>query len=307
MVSPKQLRPGQWRGLAEPHAVTLDFGALSIEQPWVLALTGWLRFGGGMANVAASHTPDLPFPFPILEVETGPNEWQAVDVTVGAPAGKTKTILVDLAGKLPVGSRRLRLRTAFEIHWDRIALFERRDNAETRITRLAPVRSDLHRRGYSEFESWPWYLPLTPSYTNVKATAGWTLTPHGWCTRYGAVDELIAGQDNALALLNGGDELTLEFAAAALPPKPEGVRRQFFLYTVGWDKDADFHCELGWQVEPLPWHGMDDQRYGHQTRPAFANDSWIQKYNTRWVGPYPSVRRPRPGQPELAAQPPAGR
>src|SRR6185503_11902314 len=219
MVSPTRLRARQLRGLAEPHSVTLDFGPLEIERPLVLALTGWLRFGGGMANVGASHTPDLPFPFPTLEAEVE-GQWKRVDVVAGAPAGKTKSILIDLAGKLPPRSRRLRLGTAFEIHWDRIALFEKRDNSETRITALAASRTDLHWRGYSEFEPWPWFLPLTPNYTNVKQTADWTITPAGWCTRYGPVDELIVSQDNALVLLNGGDELTLQFAAQSLPPKP---------------------------------------------------------------------------------------
>jgi tetratricopeptide (TPR) repeat protein len=293
LVSPTQLRVRQLRGLAEPHSVTLDFGPLDTARPLVLALTGWLRFGGGMANVGASHTPDLPFPFPALEVETTSGRWQAVDVVVGAPAGKTKSILVELAGKLPPGSRRLRLGAAFEIHWDRIALFERRDNSETRMTTLAPTRTDLHWRGYSEFEPWPWFLPLTPGYTNVKQTADWTITPAGWCTRYGPVDELIAAQDNALALLNGGDELTLLFAADSLPPKPAGAVRDFFFYSVGWDKDADFHCELGWQVEPLPWHGMDSQLYGRQPRPPFSNDGWMRKYNTRWVGPRTLTSRAR--------------
>jgi Flp pilus assembly protein TadD len=290
MVSPTKLRARQLRGLAEPHSVTLDFGPLAAERPLVLALTGWLRFGGGMANVGASHTPDLPFPFPVLEVEVG-SRWKPVDVVAGAPAGKTKTILIDLGGKLPYGSRRLRLGTAFEIHWDRIALFEKRDNSQTRITTVAATKTDLHWRGYSEFEPWPWYLPLTPNYTNVKQTADWTITPTGWCTRYGPVDELIAAQDNALVLLNGGDELTLQFAAASLPPKPAGAERDFFFYSVGWDKDADFHCELGWQVEPLPWHGMDSQLYGRQPRPGSGDDGWIRKYNTRWVGPRTLTKR----------------
>jgi tetratricopeptide (TPR) repeat protein len=284
MVSPTRLRSRQLRGLAEPHQVTLDFGSLPVDRPLVLALTGWLRFGGGMANVGASHTPDLPFPFPTLEVENAKGEWMPVDVVVGAPAGKTKTIIVDLSEKLPTGSQRLRLTTAFELHWDRIALFEKRDNSETRIVELSPAKSDLHWRGYSEFESWPWYLPLTPNYTNARPTADWTITPSGWCTRYGPVDELVARQDNALALLNGGDELTLQFAAASLSTIPPGAVRDFFLYTVGWDKDADFHCELGSQVGPLPWHGMDSQRYGQQERPAFPEDGWIKRFNTRWVG-----------------------
>jgi Flp pilus assembly protein TadD len=293
-VSPTALRVPQLRGLAELHSVTLDFGPLDATRPLVLALTGWLRFGGGMANIAASHHPDLPFPFPTLEAETADGAWQPVNVVVGAPAGKTKTILVELAGKLPAGARRLRLGTAFEVHWDRIALFERRDNAETRVAVVAPAVADLHWRGFSEFADLPWTQPLTPVYERVRPTANWRLTPSGWCTRYGDVGELIVRKDNALALLNGGDELTLKFAAAELPPKPAGAVRDFFLFTSGWDKDADFHVAAGTTVEPLPWHGMDDQRYGRQPRPAFTNDAWITKYNTRWVGPQTLARQARP-------------
>lgn len=290
MASPTKLRSRQLRGLAEPHGITLDFGPLETTQPLVLALTGWLRFGGGMANVGAAHTPDLPFPFPTLEVETlradGAPDWKPVDVVVGAPAGKTKTIVVDLAGKLPEGARRLRVTAAFEIHWDRAALFEKRDNSETRITVVSAADAHLHWRGYSEFEPWPWFLPLTPNYLNVRPTADWTITPSGWATRYGPVGELVNTNDQALVLVAGGDELTLRFAASALPPRAASAKRDFFLYTIGWDKDADFHCELGFQIEPLPWQGMDSQRYGKQSRPGFPQDDLMRRFNTRWVGPY---------------------
>src|SRR5581483_1289170 len=123
LVSPQRLRPPQLRGLAEPHGVVLDFGPLDGDRPTVLALAGWLHFGGGMLNIAASENPDLPFPFPVLEAQTS-DGWKKADVDFGAPAGKTKTILVDLTGKLPPDSRALRITTAFEIHWDRIALFK---------------------------------------------------------------------------------------------------------------------------------------------------------------------------------------
>jgi tetratricopeptide (TPR) repeat protein len=290
VLSPSRLRVPQLRGLAEPHGVTLDFGPLAVDQPLVLALTGWLKFGGATANMAASLDAGLPFPFPRLEAETG-GEWKPVDVVVGAPAGKTKTILADLTGKLPPGSRRLRLTTAFEIHWDRIALFERRDGAETRIASLAPNGADLHWRGFGELESVPWFVPQTPIYDRVTPNPPWHLTPAGWCTRYGSVDELISRRDNALALINSGDELTLTFPASQLPPKPPGSIRDFFLYSVGWDKDADYHTKLGGTIEPLPWHGVDVQRYGKQPRPAFPNDEWITKYNTRWTGPYTLTRK----------------
>lgn len=284
MVSPAQLHIPQRRGMAERHGVELDFGALETQKPLVLALNGWLRFGGGMANIASSHLPDLPFPFPVLEAEVD-GKWQAVNVTAGAPAGKTKTIIVDLEGKLPAGARKLRLTAGFEIHWDRIALFEKAGEGATRIVTVAPSSTDLHWRGFSNFQDLPWTQPLTPDYTSVFQEPKWRLNVSGWCTRYGAVDELIAKRDDMLALINAGDELTLRFAASSVPPRPANTERDFFLYTDGWDKDADFHVARGTTIEPIPWHGMSDQQYGWEPRPAHLDEAWIGKYNTRWVAP----------------------
>ncbi len=285
MVSPVQLREPQLRGLAEPFSVTMDFGELPSDRPLVLVLNGWLRFGGGMANVGASLDPQLPFPFPTLEAELPDGSWQKVDVDVGAPAGKTKTIMVDLEKKLPPGARRLRLTTAFEIHWDSATLCEKVAADQNHQISLAPGHTDLHWRGFSEFAPLPASLPLTPEYDRLRSEPPWRRTPSGWCTRYGPVDELVQKSDDALVLMNGGDELALSFPTGQLPPKPAGFVRDFFLYAVGWDKDADFHVGQGWRVEPLPFHGMDDQAYDRQQRPAGSNDDWMAKYNTRWVGP----------------------
>jgi hypothetical protein len=285
MVSPVRLREAQLRGLAEPFSVTMDFGELPADRPLVLVLTGWLRFGGGMANVAASLDASLPFPFPTLEAEMPDGSWKAVQTEVGAPAGKTKTILVDLEKKLPPGARRLRLTTAFEIRWDSASLCEKTGMAENRETILVPDGANLRWRGFSRYAPLPESQPLTPEYDSVQSAPPWRRTPSGWCTRYGPVDELVRGRDDALVLLNGGDELALTFRADRLPPKPPGFTRDFFLRVVGWDKDADFHVGQGWRVEPLPFRGMDDQAYGHEARPSGIDDDWIKKYNTRWVGP----------------------
>ena len=282
-VSPPRLRVPQLRGLAEPHGLVLDFGPLDASKPLVLVMNGWLRFGGGMANIAASLDPSLPFPFPALEAEVAPGTWKAVDVTVGAPAGKTKTILVDLEGKLEAGTRRLRLTEAFEIHWDRIALMEKKSNAQTKITFITPSEADLHFRGFSPPQNLPPDWPITPDYDTVSPNSYWTITPGGWCTRYGDVSELIAARDEGLALMNGGDALSLKFRVSSLPLKPAASVREFFLYADGWDKDSDFHVALGTQVEPLPFHGMNDQLYGREKRPQFPSDALHRKYNTRWV------------------------
>ena len=292
MVSPVRLRDPQLRGLAEPFSVTLDFGELPADRPLVLVLNGWLRFGGGMANIAASLDASLPFPFPTLEAELPDGTWKPVPVEVGAPAGKTKTILIELEKKLPPGARRLRLTTAFEIHWDSAALCERAAADSNRQTTLLPDHTDLRWRGFSKHAALPNYLPLTPEYDRVEFAPPWRRTPAGWCTRYGEVDELVKDQDDALVLLNGGDELALSFKADRLPPKPAGFERNFFLYVVGWDKDADFHVAEGWRVEPMPFVGMDDQAYGRLTRPAGLSGSLMDKHNTRWVGPMTLNRKP---------------
>ena len=285
MVSPVRLRRPQLRGLAEPYAVTLEFDPLPVERPLVLALTGWLHFGGGMANIAGSIDPTLPFPFPVLEAELADGAWQKVDVEVGTPAGKTKTILVDLENKLPAGTRRLRLSTAYEIHWDGALLCEKAAATDTRRYDLPPARADLRWRGYGRIADLPPSLPLTPIYAEISPAPPWDRTPSGWFTRYGGVGDLVARRDDRLALLAGGDEVALTFDAAQLPPPAPGMTRDFFLHVVGWDKDADFHVGAGWQLGPLPFQGMDDQAYGHEPRPSGLDDAWIKEYNTRWVGP----------------------
>jgi hypothetical protein len=263
----------------------MDFGELPSDRPLVLVLNGWLRFGGGMANIAASLDPTLPFPFPTLEAELPDGSWQPIQTEVGAPAGKTKTIVVDLEHKLPIGAKRLRLTTAFEIHWDSAMLCEKVDSAPTRQMTVTADRAELHWRGFSQFADLPAWLPLTPDYERVQSIPPWNRTPAGWCTRYGPVEELLRKRDGALVLLNGGDELALSFRAASFPARPEGLVRDYFLYVMGWDKDADFHVVQGWRVEPLPFEGMDGQSYGHQNWPSEMDSGWMQKYNTRWVGP----------------------
>ncbi len=283
MVSPVRVREPQYRGLAEPWAVELEFEDMDAMESPVLVLNGWLQFGGGMANIAGSLRPDFPPPFPVLEAWSGEAGWTRLDVHAGAPAGKTKTIVVDLNGVLPGGCSRLRLSTAFEIHWDRISLMEKLPSQQLTRRDLQPQSADLHWRGFSKMSRSDESHPMTPDYDEVSSVPPWTHTPEGWCTAYGDVIELISGTDNKLALLNGGDELTLRFDASRLPSLPEELDRSFFFYNVGWDKDADFHVVEGSRVGPLPWHGMDYQNYGQEEPPPSVDQDWITRWNTRWV------------------------
>jgi hypothetical protein len=55
----------------------------------------------------------------------------------------------------------------------------------------------------------------------------------------------------------------------------------------GWDKDADKNTVAGQTVEPLPFHGMDDARYGEAQAPADAEGfrRFREKWLTRREGP----------------------
>ena len=265
---PGSLLPPPLRGQCEPLTLTLDFGPLDVERPLVLALTGWIQYGDASANIASSQNASLTVIPPRLEVETTNGAWAPVDVMVGMPAGKTKTILCDLSGKLPRGAQRLRLTTTFELRWDRIALFEHGADTEIERREVLPLSAELRFRGFSEIKSRAPGHPQTPAYDKVSARPPWRTTPQGWCTRYGDVLELVKSRDERLVIINGGDALTLRFDANGLPPVPPGRERAFFFYSVGWDKDADYNVVGGDTVEPLPVAGGTDR----------AAD-----YNTRWV------------------------
>ena len=296
-AGPPALRGPQMRGSAAPHGYILDFGPLDTSKHWVLALTGWLRFGGGMGNMAASHDPEAPYPFPVLEASADGKAWQRVPVEAGAPAGKTKTVLTDLYNKLPAGTRYLKLTEAFDLYWDCAELWESVESSSIAQTALEPVRTDLHWRGYSVNATLPFEEPLTPEYDHLVQRAWWRITPSGWATHYGPIPELLHAKDSAVAIVSGGDELTLEFDPAQLPPKPAGWVRTFFFQSVGWDKDSDYHVAEGDRIEPLPWHGLDAQHYGTQIRPPMPGDVLHSRYNTRWVGPetfaHSEKKRPR--------------
>ena len=280
LTEPPQRMHPQLRGLTEPHSLELDFGPINTGTPLVLALTGWLQWGDASVNIAASQNPDLPNPWPKLEAWTG-NDWSEVNVCVGLPAGKTKTILVDLDSVLPTGTQRLRLTTAYEVYWDRISMFVRSDQQVNRHS-LPVVAANLQWRGFPKQIRRHSRAPITSDPTMISPTAPWRTLPIGWCTRYGDVTELVTERDDHLAILNGGDGLIVKFGGR-LPELPSDWQRDFFVQLDGWDKDSDYNVRCGDRVEPLPRHDMDQQRYGELPEPETTE--WMKRYNTRWTGP----------------------
>jgi tetratricopeptide (TPR) repeat protein len=275
---PGPILPPPLRGVCRPMALTLDFGPIPTDRPLVLALTGWTHYGTSSSNIALSQNPSVQVTQPRLEAETSAGDWVALDVGLGLPAGKTKTILCELDGRLPPGAKRLRLTTTHEIRWDRIALLQRRTLDAAAVHELKFNRANLDWRGFSEIGSSGAGQPPTPDYRIVSDSPPWHTSLEGWHTRYGDVYPLVAEADSQVVLLNGGDVLTLHARADDLPPVPRRMNRTFLLYSVGWNKEGDPNTFGGDKVEPLPGDA--------ETAYADADDDrkdWRIRYNTRWI------------------------
>jgi len=212
-----------------------------------------------------------------------------VNPDLGLPAGKNKTILIDLSGR-PRGAHRLRLRTNMEIYWDSLAYARPAADAVVRTTRLAPARAELRYRGFSRTsEDVTAHAPETPHYGQLANTVSRWRDLVGYHTRFGDVVPLVEKVDDRYVIMNAGDELALSFVAP--PPPAAGWTRDFVLIGDGWEKDGDFNTAYSKTVQPLPLHDRPD--YVASTRspeleddPAYRRhpDDW-QTYHTRFIAP----------------------
>src|SRR5260370_7544302 len=88
--------------------------------------------------------------------------------------------------------------------------------------------------------------------------------------------------------MKGRDAFCLEFYGSTLPRPPAGWVRDWIVILDGWDKDADKNTVAGQTVEPLPFHGMDDARYGDPSQ-RYPEDSAHRRFReedlTRRGGP----------------------
>lgn len=273
---PGPVRPAPLRGVCEPMALTLDFGPLAVERPLLLALSGWIEYGTASSNIALSQRTDVPLIFPVLAARDGKGQWHDLDLVVGLPAGKAKTIVCALDGLLPPGADALRLTTTFELRWDRAALFERVPLAADAAHELRPDVATLGWRGFSELRVRAPTQPKLPDYATVSQQPTWRGALEGWCTRYGDVLPLLSADDGRMVVLNSGDELRLSIPAEQLPPRPPGTTRTLLWRSVGYNKEADLNNAGGGHVWPL----AVDTRHG---RSDDEEDAWRIIYNTRWV------------------------
>lgn len=286
--------PRDMQGVANMHALELDFGAAARDGKAVLVLSGWVDWADGSTFLAQAQSTATGLVPPRLQMKDRQGRWVTVLDDMGMPAGKPKTIAVDLSGKWPSESREIRIETNLCVFWDEIFLSEEAA-AEPKV-RLTPVQAretDLRFRGFAQTVIHPQRRqPERFIYGIPAATSLWNPTP-GMYTRYGEVNELTRDIDDRMVIMGSGDELMLRFPAADLPALPNGWRRDWLLKVDGWAKDRDANTAYSQTVEPLPFHGMSSYPYpASESYPETeAHREYRRKYNTR-----PALRLLRPLQ-----------
>jgi hypothetical protein len=230
----------------------------------ILFLTGWIYPSGTSLNVAISQNSELQKPKPpSLLVPDGAGGWREASAYMGFPGGKTKTIAIDLTGLLRQDDHRLRIVTNMELYWDHIFFTVDEPAVELRQYELDLTGANLHYRGFSKIVHDTANGPERFLYDQVITSARWP-PMQGRFTRFGDVAGLVHQRDDRMVVFGAGDELTLRFRAPSHNPRP-GWKRDFVLYNVGWDKDANLCTVAGQTVEPLPFAHM-------RNYPPSAND-----------------------------------
>jgi len=279
---------GAYQGVTRDHFVELELPEDAPRRgPLWLVARGFVHPTDSSINVALSQGAHARPRGLSLQVADAAGRFREVRAGLGFPAGKEKTILLDLAGVLPArGTRLIRLATNLEVFWDHIGWAVGRPEVRVEPRRLELAVADLAWRGFSEMEPLVPGVPERPRYVLAGTAPRW-LDLEGYHTRFGDVRELLLGVDDRYVIMNAGDEMRLRFAAEA-PPAP-GQTRDFVVVGDGWVKDGDYNTSFSRTVLPLPSHrsGRYDRAPQHlDDDPVYAarRDDFLT-YHTRYVAP----------------------
>jgi hypothetical protein len=107
-------------GVAAPHTLELDFAKAAPSGRAVLLLHGWVDWPDGSTFRAAAQESKTGLVMPYLQMQDAQGRWVTVNPDMGMPAGKPKTIAVEV--QFPSASRKLRIVTSLCVYWDEIFL-----------------------------------------------------------------------------------------------------------------------------------------------------------------------------------------
>jgi Tfp pilus assembly protein PilF len=266
---------GTFQGVAEEHFVELELPEnVPKDKKIRLVGDGWIHPTDASINVQLGQSSKTPPKSLSLEVADENGNWRVAKENLGFPAGKMKTILIDL----PPNAKRFRLRTNMEIFWDKLAWSVDIPENQNKENRLQISSAELRYRGFSVIEKADDSSPEKPVYDKILTTNQRWRDLEGYYTRFGDIKELLSAVDDRFVLANAGDEIVLKFPA--LPEVQTGWKRDFVIIGNGWIKDGDLNSVFSKTLLPLPTHATNDY-----SRPPtrLEDDPVYQKNRADWL------------------------
>ncbi|MGA8089305.1 MAG: FG-GAP-like repeat-containing protein [Terracidiphilus sp.] len=264
-------------GFANVHTLTLDLGDVNTESPLRLLMTGYVNYFSATSLYAAWQAGIKPIS-PYVEAQKPDGTWVTIPGEAGFPAGLERTIVVDLTGKLPAGTRKIRLVSNLEIYWDQV-LIDNHAEAQARTTEVPLALATERFRGYPTQIDLKSPGDLDYDYDRVSLTGPFQ-HQRGNYTHLGDVTELVKGVDDRYAIFGSGEEIATEFDAAELPVLPAGWKRDYFFYANGYVKDMDWWDAMPFTVAQLPFHKMS--KYPYPASEKFPDDAQAIDYQLKW-------------------------
>ncbi len=268
-------------GFAKLHYLELDLGTWDANKPLRLLLDGYTDYFTATSMYSADQA-GIKVIAPYVEAQDTNGKWIRVVDDMGFPAGLARTMVTDLTGKLPPGTRRVRIVNNLKIYWDAIRIDQTPDAREVRVSEVPLAKASLDYLGY------PREIRLTPASDTTYSYSQRSMTgPYahaaGNYTRFGDVHDLLLRSDDRFAVFGSGEGVKLDFDPRKLSALPAGWVRDYFFYADGFEKDLDFYASHAFTVEPLPRHSLISYPYpAGKDYPVDADHQQYQlDYNTR--------------------------
>jgi Tfp pilus assembly protein PilF len=268
-------------GFAKLHWIELDLGRWDSGKPLRLLIDGYTDYFTATSMYAADQA-GIKVIAPYVEAQDARGQWTRVVEDMGFPAGLERTMVADLSGKLPAGTRRIRIVTNLKIYWDAIRIDQTLDTDQVRVTDVPLANASLAFLGYPREIRLQPASDTTYSYERRSLTGPYARAAGNY-TRFGDVRELLGSADDRFVVFGSGEGVKLDFDARKLPALPAGWVRDYFFYANGFEKDLDFYAAHAFTVEPLPKHSLLSYPYPEgQEYPADDEHLRYQlEYNTR--------------------------
>ena len=217
-----------YAGYANMHTLTLDLGDWTEKNPLRLLLHGFIEYFSASSMYSAWQAGLEPIA-PYVEAQMPDGSWKRVMDEMGFPAGLPRTIVADLTGKLPKGTRRIRITTNLQIYWDQILVENGADlSKHIRQTEMPLRLAKVQYHGYPQQIDGATHGDLSYNYENVSAT-GPFIKQRGSYTHYGDVTPLLKKVDDRFVIFGSGEEIDAEFSTDASAGAACGVEARLLL------------------------------------------------------------------------------